>query len=96
MGTTKSTTTTTRKKNAPICPRCGGYIPTNANPGAHDGALSRADDETEVCSPCGTEEALADHRASQAAGHYVRGTTKADWKRPDVARPHGSAQAEAN
>ena len=41
-----------------ICPRCEGYIPNNATPGAYQGAISRADNETEICSECGTEEAL--------------------------------------
>ncbi|OJY21975.1 MAG: hypothetical protein BGO98_34655 [Myxococcales bacterium 68-20] len=48
--------------------------------------MSRADDETEVCSRCGQEEAPLDAEASERAGRLVRGTTKADWKRPDVTR----------
>lgn len=74
----------------PICPRCAGFIPNDEIPGAYPGALSRADDETEVCSPCGGEEAMQDYSAWKSAGepkHYVRGASKADWKRPDVARP---------
>lgn len=42
----------------PICPRCEGYIPTNATPGLYPGALSRTDNETYICSACGEEEAL--------------------------------------
>lgn len=42
----------------PVCPRCGGYIPNNETPGAYPGALSRSDQKTEVCSKCGTAEAL--------------------------------------
>lgn len=45
-------------KTAPTCPRCGGFIPRNSKPGAYIGALSRADNATEICSPCGEEEAL--------------------------------------
>jgi hypothetical protein len=41
-----------------LCPRCSGFIPTNANPGKYPGALSRFDNATEICSDCGTEEAL--------------------------------------
>lgn len=41
-----------------ICPRCEGYIPSNDAPGAYPGALSRTDNETEICSQCGVEEAL--------------------------------------
>lgn len=45
-------------QTAPVCPRCEGFIPRNSKPGAYSGALSRADNKTEVCSPCGEEEAL--------------------------------------
>jgi len=45
------------KDALPICPRCNGYIPSNENPGAHLGAMSRLDNTTEVCSQCGTQEA---------------------------------------
>lgn len=41
-----------------ICPRCEGYIPCNENPGKYPGAISRTDDVTEICSDCGTEEAM--------------------------------------
>jgi hypothetical protein len=41
-----------------ICPRCNGFIPSNSRPGAYPGALSRTDNETEICSDCGSEEAL--------------------------------------
>jgi hypothetical protein len=40
-----------------VCPRCMGYIPNNVTPSAYCGALSRLDNETEICSDCGTEEA---------------------------------------
>lgn len=43
---------------APQCPRCLGFIPRNEKPGQYIGALSRMDNQTEVCSECGTEEAL--------------------------------------
>jgi hypothetical protein len=46
----------------PICPRCSGFIPNNATPGAYMGALSRLDNKTEICSDCGTEEAMEDYR----------------------------------
>lgn len=45
----------------PECPRCLGLIPSNANPGAHPGAMSRADKTKEICSECGREEALERH-----------------------------------
>lgn len=45
----------------PICPRCQNYIPNNETPGAYMGALSRVDNKTEICSPCGEEEAWEDY-----------------------------------
>lgn len=45
---------------APMCPRCGGAIPNDEQPGAYMGALSRTDNSTEICSSCGSEEALQD------------------------------------
>lgn len=45
---------------APMCPRCGGAIPNNEQPGAYMGAVSRTDNSTEICSSCGSEEALQD------------------------------------
>jgi len=41
-----------------ICPRCGGDVPNTAYKGQYSGALSRTDNHTEVCSDCGTYEAL--------------------------------------
>lgn len=40
------------------CPRCGGGVPNDLMRGAYVGALSRTDDLTEICSDCGTMEAL--------------------------------------
>lgn len=40
------------------CPRCGGFIPNNLEPGAYPGAISRLDNETEICSSCGVDEAI--------------------------------------
>lgn len=42
----------------PVCPRCLGYIPSNAFAGEYPGAISRMDNKTEICSDCGTEEAI--------------------------------------
>ena len=44
--------------NKPICPRCLGYIPNVWTPGHYPGALSRTDNRTEICSDCGTQEAI--------------------------------------
>lgn len=42
------------------CPLCEGWIPNNDMPGAYPGALSRRDNKTEICSECGTMEAIED------------------------------------
>jgi hypothetical protein len=39
------------------CPRCEGPIPTALHKGQYPGALSRTDNETEICSQCGQDEA---------------------------------------
>jgi hypothetical protein len=44
--------------NYPVCPSCNGFIPNNETPGAYMGAISRADNKTEICSACGVREAL--------------------------------------
>lgn len=45
-----------------ICPRCkADWIPNNNEPAAHIGALSRADNKTEICSACGEDEAFKDY-----------------------------------
>jgi hypothetical protein len=44
----------------PICPKCNGLIPNDAEPGAYIGALSRRDNRTEICSNCGVVEAMED------------------------------------
>ena len=46
--------------NLPVCPICLGYIPNNMAPGAYPGAISRIDNETEICSECGQKEAIND------------------------------------
>ena len=41
-----------------ICPACNdNFIPNNDTPYAHVGAISRVDNETEICSACGLREA---------------------------------------
>lgn len=42
-----------------LCPRCEiNLIPNNDSPGFYPGALSRTDNQTEICSSCGTDEAI--------------------------------------
>ncbi len=40
------------------CPRCLGPIPSIEYAGMFPGAVSRTDNKTEICSNCGTTEAL--------------------------------------
>jgi RNA polymerase subunit RPABC4/transcription elongation factor Spt4 len=40
------------------CPRCKHGIPNDERRGEYVGALSRLDDETYICSACGTDEAM--------------------------------------
>lgn len=46
------------------CPRCAGPVPNAATPGEYPGALSRYDNETYICSGCGSSEAMM-------AGHLI-------------------------
>jgi hypothetical protein len=39
------------------CPRCGGDVPEPGHKGEWEGARSRTDNETEICSNCGRQEA---------------------------------------
>lgn len=49
------------------CPRCGRETPTR---GLLRQALSRKDNETYVCSSCGTDEAMRDLSASDVWPGY--------------------------
>lgn len=42
------------------CPRCLGGIPNDSERGQYIGALSRTDNQTEICSGCGVTEAIED------------------------------------
>jgi len=49
-----------------VCPRCWtNWIPNNEHPGKYPGALSRADNKTEICSDCGTQEAMIEMRGKK-------------------------------
>ena len=43
------------KRHFNFCPRCGVKLPD------HPAALSRVDNATEICSDCGTDEAMQDY-----------------------------------
>ena len=60
-----------------VCPRCEGLIPSNDRHGQYMGATSRLTRDVgkrtiEVCSDCGSEEALQEHFEGFA-------TPVADW-----------------
>lgn len=65
------------EKHLPKCPRCGGKI--EGYP-----ALSRRDNETDICSSCGEEEAMVDFRRSFDRDIPVdameRESAFADWR----------------
>ena len=50
------------------CPRCRGGIPNNEQRGEYPGALSRADNKTEICSGCGVEEAMIEMHGGNLRG----------------------------
>jgi hypothetical protein len=54
-----------------LCPRCESFIPNNETPGAYPGAISRLDNKTEICSECGTIEAMLDFQGELT-----------DWRKP--------------
>ena len=62
-----------------ICPRCGGGVPNDMTPGLYIGALSRWDNDTEICSECGVAEAMLDF----AHGEYREGGAHLDPNNPD-------------
>lgn len=63
-----------------MCPRCLGAIPCAAYPGAYPGALSRTDNETEICSDCGLKEAMEFLAVGQVAPQEKWGITKRNGK----------------
>lgn len=66
------------------CPRCGGPMPNKEHPGCYIGALSRWDNKSYVCSPCGEEEAMLqfthrkDQNRAQRVVHPIHGDVL--WK----------------
>jgi hypothetical protein len=60
-------------------------MPNAAHPGCYPGALSRWDNETYVCSPCGEHEAMLQWRSesrevADKAVHPIHGVVF--WKTP--------------
>ncbi len=60
-----------------LCPRCGGRRPDQVHIGRDEGALSRWDNETYVCSQCGFEEAML-----QLMGEDIAPNGKHPWFEP--------------
>lgn len=58
MSTTLNLTDPKASDYAGPCPRCSGPVPNAQHHGEYPGALSRFDNETYVCSSCGSEEAM--------------------------------------
>lgn len=73
-----------------ICPMCKGFIPNNETPGAYPGAISRRDGKTEICSKCGTLEALADWHTNDNLPDYTVADRFEEWKRSEDARAVGA------
>ena len=48
------------KTEIKMCPICSEPIPNREQAGKYCGAISRKDNVTEICSACGTAEAMAD------------------------------------
>ena len=63
---------------AETCFICTGSIPNNETPGAYPGALSRWDNETEICSLCGSAEALAPMFSEEARNLMVQSRETGD------------------
>ncbi len=47
------------KTEIKMCPICSEPIPNRKHAGKYCGAISRKDNVTEICSACGTAEAMA-------------------------------------
>lgn len=76
---------TVRCHDAGICPRCGHFLPNDMTPGAYPGALSRWDNETEICSRCGQQEAFLDFAAGEYRGggaHLAPWSPDNPWVNP--------------
>jgi len=62
------------------CPICSGPIPNAEDKGKYPGAMSRYDNETEICSLCGSAEALAPMMDDDAGVTMKVGYQNRDWE----------------
>ena len=63
-----------------FCPICGGYIPNAEHRGQYPGAMSRFDNETEICSLCGSAEALGPMMNDDVRATMQFAVTFSDWE----------------
>ena len=64
------------------CPICSGAIPNEEHKGKYCGALSRYDNETEICSDCGVLEAFLEFNIGQYRSPNNKKTyTFEEWKK---------------
>ena len=61
------------------CPICMNWIPTNDKKGEYPGAMSRFDNDTEICSACGTGEAMMELSLAGFADAALSNTIYGDW-----------------
>lgn len=64
MSKTLNTTDPKASNYGGPCPRCDQPVPNAQHAGQYPGALSRFDNETYICSSCGSSEAMM-------AGHLI-------------------------
>lgn len=61
------------------CPICMNWIPSNDKRGEHSGALSRFDNDTEICSACGTAESMLDLQLGDFKDAELSDGIYGDW-----------------
>jgi len=71
-----------------ICPRCGGDVPNTEFKGQYPGALSRTDNLTEICSDCGTHEALEQVLSDRPV------TPQHRWVHPPINNPNTGEESK--
>ena len=62
-----------------LCPICNGPIPNQEHKGKYPGALSRFDNDTEVCSICGSAEAMGPMMSEDAREFMQFAINNDDW-----------------
>ena len=66
--------------NKDLCPICLGGIPNDENKGEYPGATSRFDNKTEICSECGTREALIPYHDIACRLQMEAAQEQNDWE----------------